>query len=172
MSKQKRGDIVDRLVNWGCKILHLQKYSRFLRQLAKFIIVGVINTAINWTIYFALCYFWGVAPLISSAIAFALSTIFNFWASTTWVFDTTTKKSRRRLFIEFAVFTGIAFLLFDEGMLWLLIYPLGMNYMLAKVITTIFGMVFNFITRKLFLEDKNQLKQKLKAKIRQRRKKR
>lgn len=165
MSKQKRGDIVDRLVNWGCKILHLEKHSRFLCQLAKFTIVGVINTAINWIIYFSLCYFWNVTPLISSAIAFALATIFNFWASITWVFDTTTKKSRRRLFAEFAVFTGISFLLFDEGMLWLLIYPLEINYMVAKVVTTIFGMIFNFITRKLFLEDKNQLKQKLSAKI-------
>ena len=33
--------------------------------------------------------------------------------------------------------------------------------MIAKVVTTAFGMVFNFITRKIFLEDDNKLKEKI-----------
>lgn len=157
MVRRKKEDIVDRLVAWGCQLLRLDKYTSALQQLAKFVIVGVINTAINWII-FAICL--KVLPIadevtksvVASAIAFAISTIFNFWASTTWVFDTTRKKTRRRLFIEFAIFTGIAFLLFDEGMLaWLV--ASGWHPMWAKVVTTACGMVFNFITRKMFLED-------------------
>lgn len=158
---QKKQDFVDKIVAWGCHLLYLDKHTKMFQQLAKFGIVGVTNTAINWIIYFSLVHFAAVAPLVSSAIAFAISTVFNYWASTTWVFDTTSKKTRSRLFIEFTVFNGFAFLTFDEGLLWLLIYPLGWNYMLAKVITTACGMVFNFITRKIFLEDNNALKAKL-----------
>ncbi len=160
MAKKKQ-DSIDKIVAWGCQLLHLDRHTKMFQQLAKFVIVGCTNTAINWAIYFGLVHFADVAPLVASAIAFAISTVFNYWASTTWVFDTTSKKTRCRLFVEFTVFNGFAFLTFDEGLLWFLIYPLGWNYMLAKVVTTACGMVFNFITRKMFLEDSNALKAKL-----------
>ncbi len=166
MAKKKEGDIVDRLVAWGCDLLHLSKHAKVFQQLAKFGIVGCVNTAINWTI-FAICLHALPIPdevmksVVASAIAFAISTIFNFWASITWVFDTTGKKSRRRLFVEFAVFNGIAFLTFDEGLLALLV-ALGWHPMIAKVVTTACGMVFNFITRKIFLEENNKIKEKIK----------
>ncbi len=158
MVTQEKGDIIDQLVAWGCGILHLQKYTKTFQQLAKFFIVGCTNTAINWVI-FALAL--AILPIpdevfrtvVSSAIAFAISTIFNFWASTTWVFDTTTEKTRRRLFIEFATFNGIAFLIFDEALLAFLV-SLNWIPMVAKVLTTACGMVFNFFTRKMFLEGK------------------
>lgn len=160
MVKGRKEDIVDRLVAWGCNLLHLNKYTATFQQLAKFVIVGVINTAINWII-FAICL--RILPIadevfksvVASAIAFILATIFNFWASTTWVFETTNRKTRKRLFVEFVTFTGIAFLIFDEALLaWLV--AAGWHPMWAKVLTTACGMVFNFITRKMFLEDHDQ----------------
>lgn len=158
---RKKPDFIDNIVTWGCQLLRLEKYTKIFQQLAKFVIVGFTNTAINWTIYFSSVQFAKIDPLIASAIAFAISTVFNYWASTTWVFDTTSNKTRRRLFIEFTVFNGFAFLAFDEGLLWLLIYPLGWNYMIAKVLTTACGMIFNFVTRKIFLEDNNAIKSNL-----------
>ena len=162
MTKRTEGDIIDRLVAWGCGILHLQKYTKILQQLAKFVIVGVINTAINWTVFAIMLSFLPIADevtrsAVASAIAFCAATIFNFWASITWVFDTTNKKTKKRLFLEFAIMTGISFLLFDEAMLaWLVVSD--WNPMLAKVVTTICGMIFNFITRKIFLEDHSEHK--------------
>ena len=162
MVKQKKEDIVDKLVAWGCKLIHLDKHTATFQQLAKFVIVGVTNTAINWTIFAIALHLLPISDevtksVVASAIAFAISTIFNFWASTTWVFNTTNKKSRKRLFIEFAVMNGIAFLLFDEAMLaWLV--SSNWHPMIAKVATTACGMVFNFITRKMFLEDHSEKK--------------
>lgn len=151
--KGEKGDIVDRLVAWGCGVLHIRRQTKFFQQLAKFLIVGVTNTALNFLIYYLVGSI-GVNPLIASAVAFGLSSIFNFWASTTWVFDTTKERTRRRLFIEFIALSGLAFLLFDELLLGLLIDRAGWNWLLAKVLTTAVGMVFNFITRKIFLEGK------------------
>lgn len=157
MTKKTKGDPVDRLVAWGCGLLHLDKHTQIFQQLAKFFIVGVTNTLINWTIFAIALHFLPISDevarsAVASAIAFVLATIFNFWASITWVFDTTNKKTKKRLFVEFAVMTGVAFLIFDEGMLaWLV--SSDWNPMLAKVVTTACGMVFNFITRKMFLED-------------------
>lgn len=162
MVKRKKEDLVDKTVAWGCKLVRLDKHTATFQQLTKFVIVGVINTAINWTIFAIALHFLPIADevaksVVASAIAFALATIFNFWASTTWVFDTTNKKSRKRLFIEFAVMTGVAFLIFDEAMLaWLV--SSDWQPMVAKIVTTACGMVFNFITRKMFLEDHNKKK--------------
>lgn len=155
-SEHLDGDIVDRLVAWGCGILHLKKHTKTFQQLAKFFIVGCTNTAINWIIFAIALHSLPLGDevaksVVASAIAFAISTIFNFWASITWVFNATTQKTRRRLFIEFATFNGIAFLLFDEALLALLV-SFNWHPMLAKVATTACGMVFNFITRKMFLE--------------------
>lgn len=162
MKKQKNflvrlGDLffdwVERVVEWWCKLLHLHRFTKNLQQLTKFVIVGFINTGINWVVYFVCYHTIGLAVPIASAIAFAISTIFNFWASTTWVFDTTSRKTKRRLIIEFTIMNGIAFLAFDEALLSYLTYRLLWNPMLAKILTTAIGMVFNFITRKFFLED-------------------
>lgn len=163
MGKTKEGDIVDRLVAWGCGLLHLDRHTKVFQQLAKFFIVGCTNTLINWAISFSLYLIPNFSPLWANTIAFAISTIFNFWASTTWVFDTTGKKTKKRLFIEFAVFNGLSFLMFDIGLYAVLYYNLHWHKVISKVITTAFGMVFNFITRKLFLEDNNKLKETLRS---------
>ncbi len=162
----KKGDFIDQFVAWGCKILHLGKYEKFFQQLAKFVIVGVITTVINWSIYAI-----GLAILpvteeivkvaLASAIAFIVSTIFGFWGNTKWVFDTTTKKTRGRLFTEFAIFNCISFLVFDEALLTALV-SVEWHPMISKVITTACSMVFNFITRKVFLEDHGSKKPKRK----------
>lgn len=160
MAKGRKEDIIDKLVAWGCKILHLDKHTAMFQQLAKFVIVGFANTAINWVISFSLYLIPNFSPLWANTIAFAISTIFNFWASTTWVFNTTNKKSRRRLFIEFAVFNGFSFLAFDIGLYAILYYDLHWHKVISKVVTTACGMVFNFITRKMFLEDHKTKKRK------------
>lgn len=153
MSETRKPDIVDRLVSWGCKLLHLGKYEAELQQLAKFVIVGVTNTAINWIISFTLYLIPNFSPLWANTIAFAISTIFNFWASTTWVFDTTKKKTRHRLFLEFVIFNLISFFSFDIGLYAFLYDGLGWGKVFTKIFTTFWCMLFNFITRKLFLED-------------------
>lgn len=160
--RKKQEDFVDKIVAWGCRLIHLDKHTAMFQQLAKFVIVGVINTAINWTIFALALHFLPISDevtksAVASAIAFVLATIFNFWASTTWVFETTNKKSRKRLFIEFAVMNFVAFLLFDELMLTWLVSAYWAP-MWAKVVTTACSMIFNFITRKMFLEDHSQKK--------------
>lgn len=145
-------DLIDQLVAWGCKILHLTKYQKTLTQLAKFFIAGVATTLFDWGIFYVLVYLLHVAPLIAQIFSFAASTLLSYYINTLWVFDTTKNKTRQRLVIEFFVFSGIAFAI-SEVLLYVFIYQLHMNDMLAKVITTAVTMVFNYITRKLFLED-------------------
>ncbi len=155
MPKNSGGDPIDQLVAWGCRLLHLQKYTHIFQQLAKFVIVGVANTLIDWGIYYVLADVWGWDPLLANIPSFSIATIFSYFASVLWVFETTTRKTKRRLFTEFVILNVVA-LGMTELLLYLFIDGLHLGNMLAKVIATAIVMIFNFVTRKLFLEDRKE----------------
>ena len=54
-------------------------------------------------------------------------------------------------FIIFIIFSVIGLLL-NDLIMWISTDILSIYYLLAKIIATLIVMVFNFITRKLFLE--------------------
>lgn len=150
---ERKPDWVDKLVAWGCGLLCLTKYQKMLTQMAKFVITGVIATAIDWGIFYVLVYIVHMDPLIAQIFSFLVSTLFNYYSNTQWVFNTTKNKTRRRLVTEFFIISVVA-LGISELLLALFINVWGINDMLAKVIITAIVMVFNFVTRKIFLEDR------------------
>lgn len=150
---QKQPDMIDKLVGWGCRTFHLTKYQKILTQLAKFGVAGVATTLIDWGIFYALVYLVKMEPLVAQLFSFTVSTLISYYINTIWVFDTTKGKTRKRLITEFFVFSGIA-LGISEVLLYTFIHMLGMNDMLAKILTTVVTMVFNYVTRKLFLEER------------------
>ncbi|MBQ8131213.1 MAG: GtrA family protein [Bacilli bacterium] len=121
------------------------------QQIFKFGIVGGIATVIDWAIYYIVVKFLNVPPLIGNILSFSVSVIYNYTASVKWVFHVNEEKSKKRMFIEFMVFSILGLLL-TELLLWVGIDILGQDKMLVKIIATAIVMVFNFITRKLFLE--------------------
>ena len=120
-------------------------------QIFKFVIVGGIATLIDWAIYYVLYNYLHIEPLIGNIISFSVSVIYNYTASVHWVFDVNTEKSKMRMFIEFMIFSILGLLL-TELLLFIGIKGLNMHAMLVKIIATAIVMVFNFITRKIFLE--------------------
>ena len=124
-----------------------------LMQIINFFIVGVIATIIDWTIYFILYKFVNINPLIGNIVAFSVSIIYNYWASCKYVFKVNKNKSKERRFIEFVVFAIIGFGI-NELLIFIFYQKIGWNAMLVKIMATAIVMVFNFITRKMFLEEK------------------
>ncbi len=120
-------------------------------QIFKFVIVGGIATLIDWAIYYVLYNYLHIEPLIGNIISFSISVIYNYTASVHWVFDVNKEKSKMRMFIEFMIFSILGLLL-TELLLFIGIKGLNMHAMLVKIIATAIVMVFNFITRKIFLE--------------------
>ena len=126
--------------------------KELLNQIFKFIIVGGIATIIDWAIFYILNSIFNINPLISNIFSFTISLIYNYIASVKWVFVVSKKKNSKRIFIEF-VFLSIIGLLISEFIIWLLVDKLLINSLISKIISTAIVMVFNFITRKIFLED-------------------
>lgn len=120
-------------------------------QIFKFVIVGGIATLIDWFIYYVLFNIFKVNPLIANIGSFTISVIYNYIASVKWVFEVNENKSKSRLFTEFIVFSLIG-LFITELLIYVGINYLKMDAMIIKIVATIIVMVFNFITRKIFLE--------------------
>ena len=128
-----------------------KKNTRLFIQIFKFVIVGGIATVLDWIIYYILYNYVKMSRLVANIISFSLSTIYNYWASTKWVFKVNKNKSNNRLFFEFVLFSAIGLGL-TELLLLIGIKVLKMDAMIIKIISTVLVMIFNFVTRKIFLE--------------------
>lgn len=125
--------------------------KNLIKQLFRFGIVGGIAFLIDYSVLFICTEYLGIYYLISSFISFTVSTVFNYIASVRWVFDVDQKKSQRRNFVLFIVFSVIG-LGINQCIMWFGVEKLDLYYMLVKIGATAIVMVFNFVTRKLFLE--------------------
>lgn len=125
--------------------------KKLIKQLFRFGIVGGIAFLIDYSILFICTEYLGIYYLISSFISFTVSTVFNYIASVRWVFDVDQKKSQRRNFVLFIVFSVIG-LGINQCIMWFGVEKIDLYYMLVKIGATAIVMVFNFVTRKMFLE--------------------
>ncbi len=136
------------------KLLHIkvsQKTENLLIQIFKFGIVGGIAFLIDYVVLFCCKEFIGLSVLLSAAIAFTVSVVYNYIASVKWVFDVNKEKSAKKNFVIFIILSIIG-LIITEIIMWIGSDIMKINYLIVKIIATAIVMVFNFITRKMFLE--------------------
>jgi len=125
--------------------------KKLIAQFMKFGIVGVIAFLIDYGLMVALTEFFGVPYLISNTISFTVSVVFNYVASMRYVFERRDDMSRHREFIIFVVLSIIGLILNDLFM-WLFVSVWLIDYRIAKIIVTVLVAIWNFVTRKTFLE--------------------
>lgn len=128
--------------------------KKLINQIMKFGLVGVVATLIDYAIMVLLTELFKINPLISAAISFTISVIFNYIASVKWVFDVDKEKNSKTK--EFVVFITLSIigLGINELVMWILDKEFGIHYMISKIVATGVVMCWNFITRKIFLESK------------------
>ena len=125
--------------------------KKLIRQLFRFGIVGVIAFVIDYGLLYILTEKCGIYYLVSSLISFGVSVIFNYIASVIWVFDVDKRKSKVKNFVYFIALSVVG-LAINELIMWLGVDKMHIYYMLVKLFATAIVMIFNFITRKMFLE--------------------
>lgn len=122
-----------------------------LSQLAKFGLVGVIATVIDFGVMNLLHYGLGLDILFANTAGFIISLIFNYAASMRFVFEHREDMSRRREFVVFAILSVIGLLL-NDGIVVALNKGLTLEANIAKIAATALVMIYNFVTRKIFLD--------------------
>ncbi|MCI8939636.1 MAG: GtrA family protein [Dorea sp.] len=124
-----------------------------MKQIIRFGFVGGGAFAIDYGIMIFLTEIAGINYLVSSAVSFVISVIFNYILSVKWVFDVSGERSRTQDLTVFMILSLIG-LGINQLIMWLTVDKLHIFYMLAKIGATAVVMVYNFVTRKLFLENR------------------
>ena len=126
--------------------------KKLIIQLIKFGIVGVIATLIDLAVLMLLKEFMHVDVLVASAVAFSVSVIANYILSMLFVF----KGSENSKVKEFIVFVALSIggLLLNQFIMWLGTEIMTAYHLWVKVFALVFVPIYNFVTRKIFLEKK------------------
>jgi len=125
--------------------------KKLFSQFIKFGVVGAIATVIDFGLLIFLTEVFQINYLISATIAFTAAVIFNYLASMRYVFTHKEELSRRKEFIIFVVLSVIG-LLINNGCMWLGVELFAIDYRITKVVATAIVVLWNFITRKIFLD--------------------
>lgn len=125
--------------------------GKLVAQFMKFGVVGVIAFVIDYGLLALLTEAFGVNYLISATISFTVSVVFNYLASMRYVFTHKEDMSRRREFVIFVVLSVIG-LAINNLCMWAGVELLGIHYLITKIAATAIVMIWNFVTRKIFLD--------------------
>ena len=134
--------------------------KKLFEQIVKFGIVGAIAFVIDYAVLFVLVQFLHMDSIIAATISFTVSVIFNYLASMKYVFVGRADQSKQTQFIIFIVLSVIG-LGINDGIMWILNGILSpfiptYYYLVSKIVATAIVMVWNFVSRNIFLEEKNQ----------------
>lgn len=150
--------------------------KKLFAQIMKFGMVGVICFFIDYVIGIVVLniilklggsQYFELASMAGSALGFTVSVIINYILSFKFVFERKEDLNRRAEFVVFIVLSVIGLGL-NQLIIWVCVGPLygsiellrrlldyNLAYTGAKVIATAVVMVYNFISRKIFLEKKS-----------------
>lgn len=124
--------------------------KKLINQIMKFGVTGVIAFLIDYVLLYLCTEVLHIHYLISSIIGFSVSVIFNYILSIKWVFDVKQKQTAKEVLI-FIILSVIG-LGINQLCMWLGVDILHIYYMIVKIFATAIVMVYNFITRKIFVE--------------------
>ena len=119
--------------------------AKIVQQFMKFGVVGVIAFVIDYGLMVFL------TEVFSATISFSVSTVFNYFASMRYVFQHKEGMSRHREFVIFVALSVVGLLL-NNVCMWAGVELLHIHYMITKIGATAIVSVFNFVTRKIFLD--------------------
>ena len=129
----------------------IKKFKNLFIQIIKFGGVGIACFIIDFAILHLLTDYVHLHYLWSAAIAFFISVVANYILSIRFVFEVNPNNNKTRVFVFFLL-SSIVGLGLTELLMWVGVDALKFNYLLVKIGATAIVMVYNFITRKIFLE--------------------
>lgn len=128
------------------------KRKELFFQIFRFAIVGVIAAIVDVGTLTFLKEYLHIEVLISSAISFSVSVVVNYILSMSFVF----KGKKQNKVKEFVIFVllSVGGLCLNQFIMWFGVKYIPVHYLVIKFSAMVFVPIYNFITRKLFLEEK------------------
>ena len=124
---------------------------KLFAQIFKFVIVGGISFLVDFVVYAVMCNILYIHYIIAGIAGFSISVIVNYILSMRFVFQSKGNIRKDKEFVLFVVLSLIGMLL-NSFVLFICIDLIFMDNIIAKIIATAIVMVYNFVSRKIFLE--------------------
>ena len=120
-------------------------------QFCKFGLVGILCFCIDYGFMIFLKEVVAMSYFLSSGISFSVSVLVNYILSMRFVFQGKQDMSKWQ---EIAIFTVLSVigLVFNQIIMYLLVEFFAIFYAIAKIFATMTVTIFNFISRKIYLE--------------------
>lgn len=125
---------------------------RLVKQLFRFSAAGMLCFAIDYAMLILLTEKFGINYLLSSGISYTVSIIVNYILSVRFIFNIEQDSSKKTRFLIFAALSIIGLLL-TQAIMWYMVNEKGLFYMISKIGATLIVTVYNYISRKTFLEN-------------------
>lgn len=141
--------------------------KKLMNQILKFGVVGALAFLIDYGVFTILANGLHVHYLIANVCGFVLSLIFNYLMSMKFVFERKENADKRKEFVTFAILSviglGINELIilgcvdgiYLNSTLLQELFGIGLAKQIGKIIATGIVMVYNFISRKIFIEKRS-----------------
>ena len=129
--------------------------KKLIVQFAKFVIIGGLSFIIDFALYFVFTRYLGIMEMVAQIMSFSISVIFNYMMSMKYVFVSKDDLKKHHEFMIFITLSALGALL-NWVIFYIMFYVLGIDDLITKVIDAGIVMFFNFITRKFFLEKKEE----------------
>lgn len=127
--------------------------KKILKQFCRFSVVGVVAFLIDYGLLFAFTDILHMHYLLSSMLSFSVATIFNYVYSTKYVFECREEQSKAGQFTVFLLLSACGLLL-NSMLMKTLVESMELYYMFAKLFSAVIVSIWNFVSRKIFLEEK------------------
>lgn len=126
--------------------------KKLILQLIKFGFVGIIAAIIDVGVLVVLREILHIDVILASAISFTASVIVNYILSMKFVF----KSKNQNKTNEFIIFVllSIGGLIINQLIMWVGVRKFSAYYLYVKIFAMVFVPVYNFITRKIFIESR------------------
>ena len=127
-----------------------QLFDKSMQGLFGYLIVGGLATFVEWAGFWLFSEKMGIAYLLATALAFAISTFANWLFGRLLVFRGKQQQSFLREILS-VYLASIVGLLLNLIIMFLLVQLLGAEKMSAKMATTVLVFMYNYLVRKLII---------------------
>lgn len=121
-------------------------------EMMRFIIVGAITFLVDYGLLYVCTEYIGLYYMYSTAIAFIAAVIFNYWLCVIYVFTNVQRQTSRQAILF--VGSSVVGLGLNQICMWFFVEIFGIYYMLAKMISIIIVMAWNYIMKRKAVLDK------------------
>ena len=124
----------------------------FNRETVSYLIFGILTTVVDFLVYALFCKILGVNYLLSNIISWAAAVLFAYVTNKIFVFKSK-DRSFKTLLNEISAFISARLfsLVFSLVFIYLCVILLGMNDLVAKIISCVFVVIINYVLSKFVI---------------------